>query len=192
MTGDVRILDAPRPLPSVPCLTYDGRRVQWDRWSSAPKVLCAKLDQSCDACRGPGPGALAHGILQPHDGETRRAATKVGTYPSGRPKFKGVDVPVHAYMQLTAFLCPRCLHLDVFDSHTNAPAEAILCDGCDTLCGVGLDQAEARANLVALGGWSGGEGVDWDLCPDCNPANTPTPPPRALAVLRAIRERAPR
>jgi hypothetical protein len=118
-------------------------------------------------------------------------AERVGKYPSGRLKFKGVDVPAHAYMQLAAYLCPRCLHLDVFDSHTNAPAEAILCDGCDTLCGVGVDLAEARANLITLGGWSGGAGTDWDLCPACNPATSPSPPPRALAALRAARERAP-
>ena len=194
----VTLLDAPRPLPSVPCLTYAGKRVQWAPWEKAPRVLCSKLDQSCGTCPFPGPLATALGKLIPHDGETIRHARKVGTYPSGRPKFKGFDVPAHAYYRLSAFLCPQCFHLDVLDHSPESldatrmgPAEMVLCDGCDVPCGIGVDLTEARANLVTLGGWTGGD-ADWDLCPTCNPERNPDPPPRALEAMRALRAVAPR
>lgn len=184
----------PRPLPAVPCLVYDGSRVRWDRWEAAPRVLCAKLDQSCEACRDPGPASISRGVLDvPERTVIERRPLKRRP---GRPR-EWADatrtVKAHRHWRLMAFLCTRCGHLGVLDHGAgvvDAPeawraAEMVLCDGCDAVCGVGVDLVEARVNLVALGGWTGGEGSDWDLCPACNPASASEPPPRALAAYRA-------
>lgn len=190
-----RLPQRPAPLPSVPCLVYAGRRIQWEPWRSAPLVLCSKVDQSCDACTHPGPGVMAFGKELPHDGETKRVAVKVGTQPSGRPLWKGRDVPVRAMYRLAAHLCPSCLDLTVHDLNDRdgtAPVQVLLCDGCDRACSVGQTLDEARTNLLELGGWTAGGDADWDLCPACNPATSPEVPPRALAVMEESRGHAAR
>lgn len=66
MTGDgvspaeATVLSEPRPLPSVPCLTYMGARVVWGAWERAPRLSC--IDNSCEVCSAEVAAAICRGI----------------------------------------------------------------------------------------------------------------------------------
>lgn len=174
----------PNRLPSVPCLTYNGRRVQWEPWTRAPAMT--HIDPSCDRCSFPGPTVQAFGWLLPHDGETRTVRTRVGVKDaSGLHRYVKQELAAVKFLRLFASLCPSCHHLEVYDEVLRCDtAPSVLCDGCDVLCGVGATLEEARANLVTLGRWRQ-PAADWDLCCSCNPATNPEPSPRSLAAYRA-------
>jgi len=186
-------LDAPRPLPGVPCLTYGGHRVKREPWAPCPRMT--HVEPGCDLCAFPGPLAATHGMIEPNPGETWECDDEQ-RLPSGRVYIRSRkrSRPAHAYIGLVATLCPQCYDLTVLDTKDSselAPIASLLCDGCDAHCALGVDHAEARSNLKDMGGWSGGD-ADWDLCPSCNPATNPSVPPRALAAFREAGNRVPR
>lgn len=174
MSGDTVVaLDAPKALPSVPCLTWGGARVRWEPWQPAPILPCTGRGRrssgrslnECDACAFPGPLRIAFGFVE---GLSRASRA----------------VPDRGLMHLSAHLCPQCLTVNVHELSADETAPSILCDGCDVLCAVGSTLEEARATLVTLGGWTGGGDADWDLCPACNPTRNPEAPPRAHDAFR--------
>lgn len=180
-----------RPLPAVPCLTYDGDRVTWSRWETGLPILCSRVDTACGSCRDPGPAVYSVGTVHPPAGSTWTHERPIDRRPGERRRWTRVQTPAHPYWRLHATCCPACHRIDVIDLAGRAPGgagarpvEALLCDGCDALCAIGATLTEARATLVTLGGWTGGD-ADWDLCPACNPDRVPDPPPRAIAARRA-------
>lgn len=180
--------EAPKPLPSIPCPTFDGHRVKWEPWKAATAVT--HIDPSCGACAFPGPLSVSFGVGQPNPGEMWDVPVP-RTLPSGRTCLRDVKIPAHPVLRLWAILCPSCYSLDVIAlggrenwEWENTPT--ILCDGCDRFSAAGATLEEARSNLVALGGWTAAE-TDWDLCPACNPASPEPTSIRAAAAVRASR-----
>lgn len=176
----------PAPFPAPPLPTYGGRRVRWEPW--AEQHVVTHIDPACPVCAHPRV-MVATGIVDPLPGETFPGSRLKRTR-SGHPYSVPIQVPAWPIRQLHAWLCPGCGTLELADSGRGPafnldPIDTILCDGCDRLCAAGADLAEARATLVALGGWTAGDDADWDLCPGCNPEHAPAPPPRALIARSA-------
>lgn len=184
--------EASKPLPSVPCAVFDSHRVKWDAWS--PAVPVTHIDPSCSACSFPGPLFTASAALLPNPGEMFDGVReKKGR--SGRDYAVPQRYPAHPVLRLWAVLCPTCYAIEVIDpagldeNRNSVDVPAILCDGCDRYCAAGATLAEARSNLVAVGGWSAAE-TDWDLCPACNPASPEPTSIRAATAIRASRRSA--
>ena len=174
----------PRPLPTVPCPVYDRHPIQWQPWAARPRVT--HVDPRCDACAFPGPLSASFGKAMPLPGEMFASTRPARTRRGGCDYDVAVTVPAWPVYRLAAVLCPSCFQLDVHEfGKAGRGVEVILCDGCDVACAVGATLAEARHTLTTVyGGWTGA-GADWDLCQRCNPAETPNPPPRALAAIAA-------
>jgi hypothetical protein len=142
---------------------------------------------TCDACGVVAPSSVCTGVLDvPEHAVTEHRPLKRAL--GKRRKWVDVNrvIPSYQHLRLMAFWCSHCGSLDVIDveghdgrSDTRVeghdgrsdtrPAEVVLCDDCDAVCGIGSTLAEARQNSIALGGWTGGEDTDQDLCPACTP-----------------------
>lgn len=168
--------------PDVPCPTFNGRPVVWDSWEIGPL-----LTHGASACEcGRDPIHRAAGVVHPLPGDTFDLEQR-RTLPSGRQYGRRREAPAWAVAQVVAHWCPGCRDLSVYeltDLSTSMPAlPTLLCDGCDDPCAYGATFDEARASLVAIGGWTAGEAADWDLCRRCNPNRVDEPP--AVTPLRA-------
>jgi hypothetical protein len=131
---------------------------------------------ACDTCGVVAPSIICTGVLDiPEHAVTEHRPLK--RTPRKRREWTNITrvVPSYQHLRLMAFWCSHCGSLDVIDvegrdgrSNTH-PAEVVLCDACDAVCGIGSTLAEARQNSITLGGWTGGEDTDQDLCPACTP-----------------------
>lgn len=180
----------PPPAPGpVPVLTWGGHRVLWDRWETAPQILCPKARAACESCQWDGPVSIARGRVQYPEATVEVTVPTRKRRPGETRKWATVHrvQPARQVAALMAFYCPRCGRVDVLhlDDASVEAASALLCDGCDQLAAAGATLDEARATLVALGGWTAGGDADWDLCPACNPATDPAANPRAVLARRA-------
>lgn len=103
------------PLP----VAWDGRRVRWDRWEDAlPVNLCPppKPDRCmCGSTRSP---FTARGMRDPAPGSTMTVTRpKRGRF--GRMVPVPRQIPAYPVYDLTAFRCPACGEVAVWDMESN-------------------------------------------------------------------------
>jgi hypothetical protein len=159
--------------PDVPCPTFGGRPVVWDSWEIGP--LLTHGWSACECGRDPVHHAV--GTVHPLPGDTVELVRNK-TLRSGRIYGKPYEAPAWPLRRLWASFCPGCRDFTIHefvDPKVMPTLEALLCDGCDDPCAFGSTTEEARASLVAIGGWTAGAAADWDLCRRCNPNRAAEP-----------------
>lgn len=127
MTAELRVAAlgptrkwARRPTFQPPYLDHGGRAVHWQRWEIA--TICTHVGNECEVCGYDGQPWIAAAKVDPLPGETFRWAEE-RRLPSGRTYARDADVPAWAIWQLTAFLCPACNDLCVYDMGRGGGAE---------------------------------------------------------------------
>jgi hypothetical protein len=148
---------------------WQGTPVTWEPWKVDPTMFICPPPKKlgCEECGHVGQSS-ARAMTAPREGETITVEVQVGrSRRTGRPVFQEAQRPAHSYIVALAFRCDGCEHVRMFSADFKTDVSVLLCDDCDCIAAAGATDEEARESLVALGGWTGGAGTDWDRCPSC-------------------------
>ena len=96
--------------PAYP--NHDGRAIDWEEWEVAPQLT--HVTYECETCAYDGQPWYARGLVAALPGERFRGTTVAFTKSDHR-YLRGYDVPAYAIWQLSAYLCPACDDVRIYD-----------------------------------------------------------------------------
>jgi hypothetical protein len=98
---------------------WDGRRVDWQGWTSHASSARFHNPPKCHSCGSAAEASVNLGVVHPLPGETMESVRK-RTLPSGRTYDQRVTVSASPVILLAAFRCPDCGHDSVHDNRDDS------------------------------------------------------------------------
>lgn len=96
---------------------HEGRDVEWEAWEVAFEITHVTFE--CETCGYDGQPWFAMGKVFPLPGDRFRGTTRALTR-AGSQYLRDYDVQAYPVWRLTAYLCPACDDLRIYDRHSRS------------------------------------------------------------------------